>query len=123
MLCKNCGDYFYIRRNLLTLFNSKKEYLCNKCYNLFPIKLEYTEVILEDYKAAIISIFERVCRIDYNYYFLEYSKIFNANVKRRGFHVLLLDYLSLSDYTIEVLDVISKLHKKNLLIITFFLKK
>ena len=96
MYCKNCGNYFYIRRNLLTLFNSKKEYLCNKCYNLYPIKLEYNEVILEDYKAAIISIFEMKCKIDYNYYFLEYSKIFNANARRKDFHVLIIDYLKQS---------------------------
>lgn len=123
MYCKNCKNYFYIRRNLLTLFSSKKEYLCDKCYNLYPIKLEFNKVILEDYHAAIISLFEIKCKIDYNYFFLEYNKIYNANVRRKDYHVLLLDYLSLTDYTIEILNMISQLFQKNLLIITFFLKK
>lgn len=123
MICKNCGDYFYIRRKFLDLFSTKIEYICDKCYNMYPISLEFNQVLLDEYHCVIISMFKKRYRVDYNLFYKEYSKIINSYIERKGYFLLFFDYVDLNDYALEVLDVISKLNKSNILIVTFYLKK
>lgn len=119
MRCRICNDFFYIRRGLLDLFKTKEEYICNKCYKAYPIHLSYEAIQLDKYNCVVLSMFSKKYKIDYNYFIKEYSKIFQANLNREGFHLLFFDHLDLDDYTLLLLDAISKLHSSNLIILCF----
>ena len=80
MVCGICGEFFYIRRSLLDLFKTKKEYICNRCYKKYPIHIGYEAIQLDLYNCIIISMFERKERIEYNAFFKEYGKtLFNGS--------------------------------------------
>lgn len=117
MKCYLCGQYFYIKRDLLTLFKSKKEYVCNKCIKKYPIELNFTPVDLDKYCCVILSIFKKRNYIDYNVFYKEYSKIFISNFIRDGFKTIFLEHIKLDDNLFEELDIYSKLLKSNLIVL------
>lgn len=123
MKCKLCDQMFYIKRGILELFKTSKEYICNKCYKKYPIALSYEVIQLEKYHVILLSIFDRSHRIDYNVFYKEYSKVFISNYKRRGYKTLFIDYLSLSYDEFETLDFISKLLDSNIIIVALNVKK
>lgn len=123
MHCNICGSYFYLKRNFLDLFNTKKEYVCDYCYKKYPINLQVTNVFLDEYECKIISMFNTNYKINYNSFIVEYSKIAKTYIEMDGYETLFFDSISLSDENIELLYMISKLFNKNLIIITFLIKK
>lgn len=120
MYCRLCGKFFYIRRGFVELFSQKKEYLCDNCHNMLNLKLEIIE--LERYHCYILSMFKKGRNIDYNYYINEYNIIVSKYICRDKYQFLFFDYIYLTDFNLEVLNMISKLFKKNLFILTFFIK-
>jgi hypothetical protein len=122
MICKNCKKRFYIKRSLHELFSKRYEYLCDSCYKKFPIKLNISSIILDEYHCVILSIFDKNYYINYDYFINEYSKIYSSSMSKKGYVALFFDYIYLSDYTIELFDLYSKLFKKNLYIITFYVR-
>ena len=124
MVCKICGDIFYIRRGLLDLFNTKEELICNKCYKKYPIHLSYEVCQLDKYNCVILPMFQKRYNIDYNAFIHEYGKIFLANYKREGFQLFFFNHLDLTnDFELEALDAVSKLVNSNLIILCFSLLK
>lgn len=124
MICRICNNRFYIKREFVSLFSTKKYIICDPCYKKYPIDLEYEAVKLEEYECCILNMFSKKYRINTNAFIYEYSKIFNKFYRKNNYFVLMYESLDLNDYyVIEALDIISKLLQKNLFIITFFLKK
>ena len=66
MKCLICNNYFYLRKSLLDLFKTKKEYICDKCYKKYPIHLKYELIELDLYQASIISLFDKKYNINLN---------------------------------------------------------
>lgn len=124
MICRICGDIFYVRRGILDLFQSKEELICNKCYKKYPIHLSYEVCQLDKYNCVILPMFSKKYFIDYNLFIKEYSKIFIANYKREGFQIFFFNHLNLTDdYELEALDAITKLVKSNIIVLCFSLVK
>lgn len=117
MRCRICGQMFYIKRGILDLFNTKEEYICNRCYKKYPINLSYEAIQLDRYKAVIISMFSKRYKLDYNLFYKEYSKVFIANFKRKGFKTFFIDFINLNDYTLEIIDGITKLVNCDIIIV------
>ena len=63
--------------------------------------------------------FDRKYNIDYNVFYLEYSKIFKTYFERKGYMTLFIDFIKFDDESLGVLDCISKLNESNLIIFTF----
>ena len=124
MICKICGDMFYIRRGILDLFKTKEEVICNKCYKKYPIHLSYEVCQLDKYSCVILPMFMKRYNIDYNLFVNEYSKVFKANYRRDGFKIFFFNHLDLTcDLELEALDAITKLVKSNIIVICFSLVK
>ena len=119
MKCLLCNEHFYVKRSILELFKETKEYICNKCYKKYPITLNLEKCQLDKYDALIISMFDRKYNIDYNVFYLEYSKIFKTYFERKGYMTLFIDFIKFDDEFLGVLDCISKLNESNLIIFTF----
>lgn len=122
MYCKKCGKKFYIIRNFVNLLSCKKEYICDKCYKEYPIKLKLNKIILYNYDCYILSMFEYKSNIDYNFYIKEYNQIVKQYINNSNFEFLFLDHIYISDFNLEILNMISKMFKKNLFIFSFTLK-
>ena len=122
MLCKNCGKNFYIKKSLHNLFERKYEYLCEKCYKKYPIELKLNSLILDEYHCYILSLFSKKYTVNYDYFVNEYSKIYWSLFSKKAYQILFFDYIYLTDNVIEILDFYSKLLRKNLYIITFYLR-
>ena len=119
MKCFLCKENFFVKRKLLKLFNEEKEYICNKCYKKYPINLNVERCQLDKYDALIISMFDKNYRIDYNVFYMEYSKIFKTYFNRFGYKIFFFDRIRYDDETLGNLDAISKLCNSNLIILTF----
>ena len=122
MRCVICNELFYIKRRILDLFKTDKEYVCNRCYKRYPINLKYEAIQLDKYKCVIISMFNTRNRIEYNGFFKEYTKLF-ISMNRDGFHALFLDHIKLNDDFLEIMDMYSKLLKRNLAILCLTMKE
>ena len=120
MKCVYCNENFYVKRSILELFSSKKEYICDKCYKKYKMELSVENIQLDKYDCMVISMFKKRYYIDYNYFFKEYSKIIDTFIYKENYKLLFFDYLKLSDNVFETLDYISKLNKSNLIVFCFY---
>ena len=118
-ICLNCGSKFYIKRSILELFSTKKEYLCQRCYSENPLSIRFEDIILDKYEVRIVSMFENVSVNDLNYYINEYPKIYKSLMKTTKLPIIFLDKIYINDETIEELDAITKLFESNIIILTF----
>jgi len=118
MICKICGDKFYVKRGFKDLLKTKKEQnICNKCLEKYGINLSFQRIVLEKYDVMVVSMFRRKENIDYNLFYDEYSKIFISLMMKKGYHVIFLDHIYLNDYMLEEIDGITKLLESNLIIL------
>ena len=118
-ICLNCGCKFYIKRNILELFSTKKEYLCMACYKKYPLNIKFEDIILDNYEVRIVSMFNELKVKDLNYYINEYDKIYKSLLKTTNLPIIFVDEIILNDDTFEELDAMTKLFKSNLIILTF----
>ena len=118
-ICKNCGSKFYIKRSILDLFSTKKEYLCPNCYRVYPLSLNFEDIILDKYEVKIVSMFKETRVKDLNCYINEYDKIFKSLLTTSKLPIIFIDEISLEDETFEELDAMTKLFESNLIILTF----
>ena len=121
MKCKICNERFFIKRSILNLFKEERAYICPACYKKYPITINYETIQLDIYKAMIISLFKTKSRIDYNYFFKEYSKVF-LSLYNNGVKVIFLDDLKYTYDFYEYLDCISKIEKSDIVILCFSIK-
>ncbi|MBQ9449516.1 MAG: hypothetical protein IJU60_06565 [Acholeplasmatales bacterium] len=118
MICKICGNKFFIKRSFKELLKTNHEQnICNKCLDKYGISLSFQKIVLENYDVMIVSMFKRKEKIDYNLFYDEYSKIFISLMMKKEYHVILEDHLYLDDYKIEEIDGISKMLESNLIIL------
>lgn len=118
MICKICGDKFYIKRKFQDLLKTKHEQnICNKCLDKYGISLAFQKIVLEKYDVMVVSMFRRKEKIDYNLFYDEYSKIYISLMLKKGYHVLMADHLYLDDYMLEEIDGISKMLESNIIIL------
>lgn len=124
MICYNCKKVFYVKRNFLSLFETKKYYICNTCRNTYPIHLRYEEVPLENYSLCIISIFNMIYKLNLDAYQKEISKIVEyLMVKFKSYFFVYLDQFQLKDTYIEMLSFLADTQKKSIVLICCELKK
>lgn len=122
MKCVYCNEKFYLKRSILDLFKIDKEYICNKCYKKYKLDITVETIQLEKYDLTVVSMFKKKYYINLNYFYKEYTKLFNTLSKRLDSEVIFLDEISLSDYNLYILDGITKLFKKNLIVLVFNIK-
>ena len=119
MKCLVCNNYFNERRNLTTLFDTKKYYICNQCIKRHPLELEFNIIPLDYHNLEIVSLFKRNKRINYDGFIKEYSSIYEnlVNTKKNSL-VIFCDFFYLNDEKIEEFNFISTLLDKDILILT-----
>ena len=123
MWCFICKKKFYIKRTFLTLFDTKTRFICDKCYNENPVNPKVNIVPLDDGSIVIVSLFDTIYRFNMNPYVYEINQVFNHFYKKyKGYHIILLDYLSLTLFNLEILSFWSTVFNKKLLIICGFLR-
>lgn len=124
MLCYNCDKKFYVKRNFLSLFETKKYYICNHCRKTFPIKLKYEEISLPSSNLVVISIFEAIYQMNIEAYCVEISRISSYFLaKHTEYFFMYFDSFRLTDTALEVLNFISEVEKKPILLLCAELKK
>ena len=96
MKCLVCNNYFNERRNLTTLFDTKKYYICNQCIKRHPLELEFNIIPLDYHNLEIVSLFKKNKRINYDGFIKEYSSIYEnlVNTKKNSL-VIFCDFFYL----------------------------
>ncbi len=122
MVCKICMRAFYEKKTFLTLFKKEEKYICDKCYKKYSIELEYESFELENYSCLVVSVFKYNYKINYDYFILEYQKIYQRLKSLNNGIVLFFDYLDLT-YNLEILNSYANLLMNNIIILTFNLRK
>lgn len=119
MKCLVCNNYFNERRNLTTLFDTKKYYICNQCIKRHPLELEFNIIPLDYHNLEIVSLFKKNKRINYDGFVKEFSTIYEnlVNTKKNSL-VIFCDFFYLNDEKIEEFNFISTLLDKDILILT-----
>ncbi len=124
MICLNCKNSFYVKRSFLTLFETKRYYICDRCRREYPLNPSVDNIPLQEYQLTIITLFNFKYPFVYHSYCEEYSKIVSwALLKYPQYFLFLIDKLCLSDYTLEILSFLADVEKKNILAICFQMKK
>lgn len=124
MICYNCRKKFIVRRNFLSLFETKKYYICSSCRKTYPIKLSFQTIPLENYTLYAVSIFQAVFQLNLESYAIELSKIVAYFMKSKpDLFLVFLDSFKINDYTIEMISFLADCEKKSVLLICCELKK
>lgn len=124
MICYNCKKKFYVKRNFLSLFETKKYYICNTCRNSNPIQLYYEEILLENYNLHIVSIFKRIYKLNLNAYQIEISRIVEYFfIKYKEYFFVYLEKFHANDIEIEMLSFLADSQKKSIILVCCELKK
>lgn len=124
MICYNCKKKFYVKRSFLSLFETKKYYICNTCRSSYPINLSYEEFPLENYSLSIVSIFKMIYKLNLNAYQKEISRIVEFLIsKYKDYFFVYLDSFRENDVNIELLNFLADTQKKSILLICCELKK
>lgn len=123
MKCEKCGKEMRVSSKNGKSFVRKRGYLCDTCYKLYPISLGLTIIPLKMYKCTILSVFTEEYNVNYNYFIWEYNYIFHRYWDTPECFLLFMDSLRLNKSTLAVLDVISRLFRKNIFLLVFFIKK
>lgn len=121
-VCLICGNKFYVKRSILSLFTIEKEYICKDCYKKYPISLNFEDITLDKFKVTFITIFKNVFIKDFSCFYLEYGKIFNAIYKKASVPIIFIDSITINDYTLEEIDEITKMFSSDVIILSFIKK-
>ena len=122
MVCMICKKQFYEKRTLLNLFKEEKGYICNKCYQKYPIELETESFELENYNCLVVSMFKYDYKINYNAFIMEYQKIYLRLFNLNDSSLLFFDNVDLHK-DLEVLNLYANSLENNIIILTFHMRK
>lgn len=106
----------------MTLFETKKYYICDECRKSNPIAFKYENVKLENYNLLIISMLDN----DYKFNINSYQREISASAKyfiARDYFFVYLDVFSLNDINIEILSFLADTVDNNILLLCSILKK
>ncbi len=124
MICYNCRNKFYIKRNFLSLFETKQYYICDACKKNYPIELSFEDIPLESFGLRIVSIWKFLYRLNLDAYSSEISRIVEKILKLHpNFFFIYFDSFRLTDFTLEIVSFLADTEGKNILLICGELKK
>lgn len=117
MICKNCNQQFYVKRGFLSLFESKKYYICDTCMKKNPIHISFEHIPLENYELICVSLlsYDKYIRLDaYSYELSSVSEFLISKYKNYLF--VYLDIANLSDFFLEELSFLADCSRKPILL-------
>ena len=120
MICLCCNNKFYVKRSFKDIFNTKTYFICDKCLKDNPIDLKIDYLMLDNGDAVIISLLKRKPNFSYDAYIHEMSYLLSKYLFDEQYYLLFLDELYPSLSTLEMLDLLSNVTKKKLLVLTYF---
>lgn len=124
MICYNCLKHFYVKRSFLTLFETKKYYICDSCRKAYPIHLQTECLPLENYELSIVTIFDHFFQLNLESYCLELSKIVSYFIKNKSeLFLVFLEKVVLNDIMLETISFLADAEKKSILLLCCELKK
>jgi len=119
MRCKNCNEYFQIKRDLFHLFDTEELYLCPKCLNRYPINIKEMVIPLnKGYKLFIYQAYDESIKINYDAFSTEIEKIYNK-LKEKHRLVLMIDKLEIEDDDIKTLEELAESFNTDIAILTY----
>ena len=119
MKCLCCNNDFYIRRNLYSLFNTKIYYLCDRCLKDNPVDLMIDYIMLDANEAYVLSLLRKKINFSYDAYIHEMSYVISKYLLDDRYFVIFVEELYVSQIIVEILDFLSNVLKKKVLIITY----
>ena len=124
MICQICKKKFYIKRTFLSLFDTKTKFICDRCYGNNPISLNIEMIMLDNGQIRVVSLFDNIYKIDIRPYVYEINQVYSYFHKEyKGYTILLLDYLYVTYFNLEVLSFWNEVFDKKVLIICGVLRK
>lgn len=101
------------------MFSFKTYYCCDKCFNKYSFKINYSHIPLDNHELIIVSLFDKDYKVNYQGFILEYSEIFSRlSLLIKNDLIIPMDKVYLSDEIIEKYSHISTLLDKNIYILT-----
>ena len=92
--------------------------LCDDCYSKFPIDMRPEYIPLDEHNLYILSLFQKNNKINKNLYNDEVSQIFNY-FYNLGYHIIFNDTINYDMNNVLLLDSITKLLNKDVLLMTY----
>lgn len=120
MICTGCKKKFYLKRGLFDLFNTKTYYICDKCLGENPINLKIDYLMLNNNDAIIISLLKRKPKFSYDAYINEMSYVLSKYIVDDRYYLVFIDELYPSLSNLEILDLLSSVTEKKILILTYY---
>lgn len=123
MKCYNCDQYFIVKRSFLTLFETKKYYICDTCLKKYPIIPNVNQIPLENFIMITISLLDNLYNFKAEAYVFEIEAIVNKTCSLyKEYFLVLFEEIRLSDFLIEKLSFLADSVSKPLLVIAYKVK-
>lgn len=124
MYCYVCDKKFYQKRGFLGLFDTKTIFICNGCYKNNPVNPKVQMIPTDNGNVIIVSLFDTIYRVNMKPYVYEINQVYNYFYNKfRGYNIILLDYLSLTYFNLELLSFWLTAFDKKILVICGVLRK
>ena len=119
MKCLVCNNYFNERRSVISLFDTKKYYICSNCLKKHPFEVEFNTIPLDNHTLEIISLFKKNKRINYEGFITEFSLIYeNLKSIHKNSIIIFYDFFYLKTGLIREFNYISTMFDKDILLLT-----
>ena len=116
--CLVCGKDFVIKRGFDDILRTKKEFVCDKCYQENPINIEFNYIPLTNHQLEIVSLF-KTSYINHDAFINEYSQIYQKLKQEKGNKpIYLYDSFVLTEDKINEFDYLSKELDEDITILT-----
>ena len=118
MKCLICNKRITSKITFSDFFSRRNRFVCDKCYETFPIHINYNFIPLEKYGLNIYSIFDKEYHFKNDPFVMETSKIFNYLYEKDNNSIILLEKkLLINEYSLNIYQKIANINEKNIFII------
>lgn len=118
MICRLCQNDFNIKRTILNLFDTKEYFICPKCLEAHPFKLEFNVIPLDNHLLEIVSLFKRLPPAS-TPFIREESSIYCKLIQAKKEHqIIFCDTLYLNEQNLGEYNAIAANLDKDILIMT-----
>ena len=118
MKCKICNKRIINHITFSDFFSNKKRFICDECYKLYPLHINYTVIPLSNYELKIYSMFEKEYYFKNDPFNLETAQILTYLLEKYADSIILLEKkLFLNETNLSIYEVIADINKKDLCII------
>lgn len=122
MKCLICRCSFSVKKRFSNLLYNEKYLICDKCYKIYPMKINYSCLPIDMHNIHIYYIYPKPYCINSLAYSYEYSKLFDLLFSHNPNELFFsFDYFRMTNLKLDIFQELSSFYNKDIYIICNYL--